>query len=63
MLHRLMLLGALLALPAARAAEEFQPTPYHEVQPGVPQGRPTKFTNWHSKIDRKSTRLNSSHRL
>ncbi len=32
------------------AADEFKPTPYHEAQPGVPQGILTQFTNWHSKI-------------
>ncbi|MBI5773560.1 MAG: esterase family protein [Verrucomicrobia bacterium] len=50
MLHRLILLGALLALPAVRAADDFKPTAYHEVQPGVPQGKLTQFTGWHSKI-------------
>jgi enterochelin esterase family protein len=41
---------ALVALRSARAADEFVPTPYHELQPGVPQGKVIAFTNWHSQI-------------
>ena len=40
-----------LAPWSSRAADgDFHPTPYHEVQPGVPTGTLTKHTNWHSQI-------------
>ena len=47
-----LLLFALLAVASltVRAADEFKPTPYHEVQPGVPQGKLTKMPEWHSQI-------------
>lgn len=32
------------------AADDFQLTPYHEVQPGVPQGKLTKMPEWRSQI-------------
>ena len=34
----------------APAADEFKITPYHEVQPGVPQGKLIKMPEWHSKV-------------
>lgn len=44
------LLLAVFAGAHHAAADEFVPTPYHQVQPGVPQGRLVSFTNWQSKI-------------
>ena len=40
-----MLVGARLF-----AADDFKPTPYHEVQAGVPTGTLIKHTNWPSKV-------------
>ncbi|MFM8471656.1 MAG: alpha/beta hydrolase [Limisphaerales bacterium] len=45
----LPLLLLTLAL-TARAADEFKITPYHEVQPGVPQGKLIKMPEWRSNI-------------
>jgi enterochelin esterase-like enzyme len=50
MTHRLLLLATVLALGSAQAADRPKLTPYHEVQPGVPTGALTKFTNFTSKI-------------
>src|ERR1043166_8273852 len=38
------------------AAGEFKPTPDHEVQPGVPQGKVTQMPAWQSKIFPDTTR-------
>ncbi len=35
---------------SAMAADQFKPTPYHDVQPGVPQGKLIAYTNWTSKV-------------
>jgi enterochelin esterase-like enzyme len=45
-------IAVLLALftISSRAADDFIPTPYHDVQPGVPQGTVTKQATWMSKI-------------
>jgi enterochelin esterase-like enzyme len=47
---RIIALCFTLAAFGASAADGFQPTPYHEVQPGVPQGKLTKMEPWRSKI-------------
>lgn len=49
MKHILPLLLLAVAL-TARAADEFKITPYHEVQPGMPQGKVIKMPPWHSQI-------------
>ena len=45
-----ILLAMVAAGGVARAADEFKPTPYHEVQAGVPVGTITKYTNWASTV-------------
>lgn len=40
----------LLCALTVRAADEFKITPYHEVQPGVPQGKVIKQPEWRSNI-------------
>lgn len=46
----LCLLSTAMFAPNGRAADEFKITPYHEVQPGVPQGTLTKMPEWRSNI-------------
>jgi len=53
MMNKFSFLRLALVLSAAisaRAADRPKLTPYHEVQPGVPTGTLTKFTNFTSKI-------------
>ena len=50
MLFRIHFCLALLAGFSVRAADDYKLGPDSMVQPGVPQGVITKFTNWHSKI-------------
>ena len=47
----LSLVAVVIAMAfAAHGADTFKPTPYHEVQPGVPQGKLIHYTNWVSKV-------------
>ena len=50
------LLVALLVPTLAFAADKFIPTPDHEVQPGVPQGKVIKMEPWKSQIFPNTTR-------
>ena len=50
MLKQIVCLGFLLVAFVGRAADDFKPTPYHDVQPGVPQGKLTKFTEFKSQV-------------
>ncbi len=52
-----LFLGACVVLHHdGHAADEFVPTPYHQVQPGAPKGSVVAYTNWSSQVFTNTTR-------